>query len=303
MDVFILGIERSATTWIANILEAHPRTEVYMEPLSMYTSCFKDWPSRMEKINQREKYAEYFIKEFNKLKRDKKFLLTHMYDSNFAWQKDFSLAQLLAAKFNSIKARNFLELNFHRRAEDFSFTKSDVSFKVVKELRLNFNSNLLADINPDVKVIVVVRDYASNIKSIMKYVKEGGLNELQSILNLKGNEEDYLSLMNYWVESYNSIIEGLEDSKIEHHIVSHSSLLMNGVEEVQKIFSFIKLDVEDQVVKYLGYSNSDGSGKHNIRRSHNDLLKQKVKAQRELAPLLSEEEVVRAVHPKVQSVL
>src|SRR5699024_11374203 len=86
--IFVLGIERSATTWVSNILDMHPGTELFMEPLSANISGFKDWPNRFKKIQDLSDKAHYFREEFEQLKKRKRFLLTRISDTNLAWNTE-----------------------------------------------------------------------------------------------------------------------------------------------------------------------------------------------------------------------
>ena len=44
--IFILGSERSGSTWLANIFDAHPGVEFYMEPFADYAGIFPEVPGR-----------------------------------------------------------------------------------------------------------------------------------------------------------------------------------------------------------------------------------------------------------------
>jgi hypothetical protein len=297
MDVFILGIERSATTWVSKIIEAHPATEVYMEPLSNYISHFSRWPNRLETITNQEEMVDYFESEFKKIKKDKRFFLTKMSDLKSAWKFDFRLANSLFSRFDVKKARNFIELNFHRRNEDFPFKKRNVSQKIIKELRLNFNAGIIPQLNSDAKVIIVVREYAPNILSIIKYVKRGRLKELQDLLDLQGDKNDYLPVLNYWTTSYTRMIEELEKTGTNYILMSHEAILANGEKEIQKLFDFIGLDFDDQVINYFNYSNRNGDGAHNTNRDRQALLNKITKEKKKVDAHLGEYTI--DVHPKI----
>lgn len=303
MDVFILGVERSATTWLSNILEAHPRTDVYAEPMAIFTTYFEKWPDRFQKIEDQGNMADYFVSEFNKIKKEKRFFLSKIYDSPFTWKLDFKLAKICDVRFKSNKARNYRILNFHRREQDFHFDKTTTtSIDVIKELRLNFNPHLLTHINPQAKIIIVVRNYASNIKSIVKYVKAGRLIELKKLLDLKGSKKDYTVLMNYWLNSYNSLFEGLEDSNLEYITISHKNMLANGEGEIAKLYNFLNLELDEQVVSYFNFSNRSGEGIHNTNRDHRDLLERDKKNKIEMDGYLKVEDI-GTMHKKVKEVI
>lgn len=273
--IFILGIERSATTWVASILDHHPQTDVYMEPLSDYTSRFEQWPDRFTVLNERQEKAAYFEKEFELLKKHRRFLLSRILDTSRAWQWDLNTAQFLSNKGLATAAiRDFLELNYHRKNRKQRIKKEPPLQMVIKELRLNFNAGLIIKLDSSAKVLVIIREMASCVRSIMQQIEKGNLVELKRDLTRKYGDVSPQTVCMYWSESYSTLIETLQDKQVSHRIVNHTDLLESTGETVQDLLSFLQLSSTSAIGDFLAYSNQAGSGKHSTKRDHQTLLDQ-----------------------------
>lgn len=296
--IYILGIERSATTWTANILDHHPQLDVYMEPLSDFNARFKDWPNRFSKLQNPEERTHEFRKEFEILKRHRRLFLTRLTDSPQTWRSDLKLAQLLARKKLAPGfVKDFLETNFHRKGRTISLTKQEPAQIVIKELRLNFNASLIPLIDNKPKVVVLIRDMASNVRSVMTYMDQGYLTELKSDLEKHYGKIDPKILCTYWIESYNELITTLQHHKIPYKITSHTDLLEKPGEATKKIFHFLNLPVAETVSKYLEISDDSSRGVHSTNRNRENLLKQIKKDQNYIYPLVEEELKKIKQHP------
>src|SRR5699024_7018333 len=249
--VFILGIERSATTWVANIVDCHPQAEVFMEPLSRYTSGFKAWPDRFVRIDDSERMATMFASEFEKLKKHKRFFFSRWFNQPWAWRVDFSLADAARKKIQVNRVEDFLELNFHRRSEVFFLPKEPTPDTVIKELRLNFNASIIRQLDKASTIIMVVRDMASNICSMQKQLDEGNLVELKQALFNRYGTIDYESLCNYWWESYRSLLHSLDQLGMNYLIIDHTDLLTDTKTTVEQLFQFMGCEVPQQALCYI----------------------------------------------------
>ncbi len=303
VNLFILGVERSATTWVSNIIEAHPDTCVYMEPISSYVSGLESWPSRFTRLKHLSHWAEYFGDEFKTLRSKKRFLFTQYFDSKYAWDTDYLLASLADQHLNLVSARDFQELNFHRLGNSFEFTKNNCKLSVVKELRLNYNAEIIHYINSDARVIVVTRGYGPVIESIYKQINKGNLNDLKGDISkcCKGKitKKD---LFNYWYESYNKMLKKLDKIGAKKLVLNHKKLL-KGQHDVKSIIRWLDLNESMQVKKYVQYSNKKGSGKKNTHRKLSSLLDKARTSKKRIDARYSftEEYPKRDTHPELIS--
>lgn len=298
MSLFILGIERSATTWASNILEAHPDTEVFMEPMSIYKTRFKEWPNRFEKIADANKMSRYFWEEMNILRNRKRWALTRLTEKSIAWNLDLTLAEFLVQKkMANDHVTDFYELNFHKKNSFGWYPKSENRVDVIKSLRLNFNADLIREIDPQAKVIVVIRDLASTILSIHSQLKRGKLSELRALMETKFGDTGLHSLCHYWQFSYNSLLSGLDDSETPYLVLKHPYMLKNLKKTVGKLMDFSGLEKSDSVYHYLEESNRAGIGLHSTDRDHASLLRQTKKAQNGLPNELKDKIKRADFHP------
>lgn len=296
--IYILGTERSASTWVANILDHHPQVDVYMEPLSSFNSRFKNWPNRFTRFDNPESKADEFKKEFEILRLHSRFLLTRLADSPNAWQTDLKWAQFLVLKKlapNSVK--DFTELNFHRKNRQISVKKQEPLQTAIKEVRLNFNASLISALNAKARVIVTIREMASCVYSMMQLIEQGHLTDLQKDFKEHYGEISPQTLCTYWLESYSVLLDSLENHQIPYEIVSHTSLLENSEAATEKIFHFLNLSMQSSVLRYLEISNQTGEGKHSMKRSSSELLEQIRRDRAYVYPLVEKEMKKIQTHP------
>lgn len=302
--LFILGIERSATTWVSNLMEAHPATSVYVEPMSIYTARFKKWPERFTEIRDTEEKARYFRSEFDILKQHKEWLFTKWFRHPKAWQFDLWLSNLLVRKrMASEAARDFSEINFHRKAQPSVVKYDQVELEVIKELRLNFNAHIIADIDRQARVLVVVRNLFANIQSILNHINQGSLVELQSLLVEHYGNINQETVFKYWRDSYNHLLEKLDQSGVEYLILQHTELIKNSVQQVKKICNFVGLADSAPILNYLTESNKKGAGIHNTNRDHKELLIRNQRAKKEIWPSIQNTFEYSDLHPKLRQII
>lgn len=298
--LFILGIERSATTWVANLMEAHPATRVYVEPMSIYTARFKQWPDRFEEIADTEEKARYFKSEFHILKQHKEWLFTKCFQSPIAWQFDLWLSNLLVRKKMATEAaRDFSEINFHRKAQPSVKKSDEIELEIIKELRLNFNAHIIADIDKKARVLIVVRNLFANIQSILNHISQGSLIELKSLLLEHYGDINEVTVYEYWRDSYNQLLKKLDQSGIEYLILQHTELIKNPEQQVQKLCDIAGLSDSAPILNYLTESNKKGAGIHNTNRDHAALLKRNKRAKKEVWPKIQTMYERSDLHPKL----
>lgn len=300
MSLFILGIERSATTWVSNILDAHPDTDLFMEPMSVFTTRFKQWPNRFEKIEDVEKMSRYFRDEMEVLRSRKRWALTRVSNQSIAWNLDLTIADFLVTKkIASDAIIDFYELNFHRKNSFGSYPKSNNRTDVIKSLRLNFNPDIIQKIDSQARVIVTVRDMASAILSIQKQLNRGNLSELRNLMMNKFGEITPYTLFEYWQLSYNTLLTGLDDTNTPYLVLKHPFMLHSLTETVEKLIHFTGLSDNQAVYRYLEESNRAGSGIHSTNRSRTALIEQSKKAWNELSDQLKSTILKTNFHPSL----
>ncbi|WP_441000355.1 sulfotransferase [Fodinibius sp. SL11] len=302
--VFILGIERSATTWVSNLLEAHPDTCVYVEPMSAITARFKEWPDRFEQIEDVKQKADYFNSEFEILKRHKNWMLTNVSSNALAWQFDLWLSNWLVRKQLATEAaRDFSEINFHRKTQPFVKKNKELKIEVIKELRLNFNPAIIRHIDNSARVLVIVRDIFANIESILNHIEQGNLAELKQVLLKHYGQINAEIIYKYWRDSYNSLFKGLEDYNIEYMTLEHTAFIQYPECEINNLCTFVQIDDSNSILNYLYQSNKKGKGIHNTNRSHDALQKRNTKAKKKVWPKIRHLVNIEELHPELRKIV
>ncbi|WP_251923645.1 sulfotransferase domain-containing protein [Salinibacter ruber] len=302
IDGFVLGVERSATTWISNILEAHPRTCVYMEPLGSHVSGFDCWPERFSRVQGMNHWAQYFQDEFARLKRRNRFLLTRYLDGEVVWEMDDLLASLADQYLNSSLGKDFRGLNFHRLNNDFVFSSPECSLSIVKEVRLNYNPEIIRYINNDAKVIVVVRGYGAVVESIYKHFRKGNLVDLKSEMKKYRKKITRRAIFKYWYESYNTLLNRLDKDNVEYKVIKHKEILKKS-KNIEEVLRWLGMDGSGKVKEYIEKSNRKGRGKHSTCRDASHLLEKAQKSKMRIRSRFSffDKYPKENTHPVLQS--
>lgn len=300
--IFIAGIERSASTWVSNLLDSHPDTEVFMEPLSVFTTRFQEWPNRFEIFDDFEEKAFYFRSELSVLRGRKRWLFTGLSEQSLAWNIDLTLAEFFVRKnLASNHVKDFFELNFHRKDNFQWFPKSNSErVDVVKTLRMNFNPSLFERVDSSSKIIITVRDMASNVRSILKQMDQGNLSELRAVLAKKYGSIDVNTVFKYWRDSYNSLFSYADSGATKIFIFDHTEMLFNPDRVVRELMDFTGLGNLDSVQSYLEASNRSGQGIHNTNRSHSKLLNQIEQDKEYIYPRIDESLLSTDLHPQLE---
>ncbi len=109
--VFILGCERSGSTWLSNIIDANPDVEFFMEPFATQIDIFPGFPERNFYLeNCRDNLLEFLKGEYEKLPQMK--YLFYKRGNHFYIRILDSLAVLFyAAIVNALRCRVPRRLN------------------------------------------------------------------------------------------------------------------------------------------------------------------------------------------------
>ena len=84
---FILGCERSGSTWLSNVLDAHPDIEFFMEPFADYADLFPGFAGRNLYIeHQSDAMADVLSDGYENLLRNKYFLF-YRREKSLHWKK------------------------------------------------------------------------------------------------------------------------------------------------------------------------------------------------------------------------
>ncbi len=295
-NIFILGCERSGSTWLSNIFDAHSKVEYFMEPFADYIDIFPGFPDRnfyYPPIPNEE--VEQFVLEKMTLLPKYKYYLFYAPSKKLYLQKiDFFLygaARKLSTTLKqplNINLLRFSVLNLNRiQGAIEPIKKSNLTHKLYKELRLNFKINLLARCYSDATYIVTIRNPYAQIQSIIELFGRGSLGELKKYLRTFGLQnynnprferfrpilaqyhqfELSVKLLLWWIINYETLIEDLRANSLDHMIVYHEELSDDPAKRVSYLMDRCSLKLSDEVSRYI-LESSQKSGSKNPVDTH-----------------------------------
>ena len=288
--LFVLGVERSGSTWLANLVDSSPDVLSYMEPFTEVTDLFRGFPDRLTHMSEAGSFLrDEIVETLEGLPRYKYFGLEGAGSPGWLrrlnWRSQRALHRmydLLGAGWNRSRLR-YGELNFNRAGnpEVFEFDKSERPDCVaIKELRLNFKAGVLAEVFPEARTMVILRNPLAQIDSILRRIAEDSLVYLRRFLGvffesiagqerfrefrepIDGLPDDELvaRAVAYWFVNYTTLLEDLRASGLEHRVVLHEDLCEDPMAETTGVFEFADLELTPQTRTYVRQSSQTPGG-------------------------------------------
>lgn len=291
--IFILGCERSGSTWLANIFDALPDSVLYMEPFAPFAGLFPDVPDRNTYANPDTESLEISVREgYQRLYKAKYPLFYKPNRSIYLKRVDQILVRTyirvttsLGLPVGSVTDQyRLLNLNASKipiRRQVKKHVKCGRPVEVTKELRLNFKVRLLASVFPDARYIVMLRDPGAQIASIERLLQRGGLDELKGSLSSFGEKvrtcdrfSNYWDAMDltdwehdrqamlalWWVINYQVLLDDLQLHGLDYCVIYHEEICQNPEIVVDQMLGFCGLAVDPNVQAYLNYSTQNENG-------------------------------------------
>jgi len=187
--VFVLGTQRSGTTWVSNIFDSHPRVIHVYEPFAPDADLFPYFPNEFED-------RELSEGEMRRLQHDVERLSDHrsrFFDQATAGERRFRFETAMMKRIHRFnrKARRrslnfatrFIMLQQNRMGQDpvaYFYKAPDADWLAIKEVRLYFRVPLLARAFPHAKFIHLVRHPGAVVNSMCHYMSQGRLGELRA---------------------------------------------------------------------------------------------------------------------------
>jgi len=285
----ILGVERSGSTWLANIIDAHPESQLYMEPFAPRMELFPDFPDRLVYLRGLNQMLSEHLQRGLKELGGAKYSLYHRRGESrlrrkLVYRALYPLQDLVTRGMRTlgfevpVRHLRFKNLNKNRIENPYLNRLSEAappSLVALKELRLNFKVGMIRSLWPDAQVLVVIRNPLSQIASILRLIKNGKLHDLRSALcvfiqharegrrfekyrrGLSALNEDRLDhqATAYWFLTYGTLLEDLDRNEVSYRIVRHERLSQAPDQERRKILEFVGLSDEPQTKEYVSWSS------------------------------------------------
>ena len=281
--LFILGTERSGSTWLANILDAAPSTVLFMEPFCAPVAMLPEFPEAAVFVGKSDQILSHFLRSEMPLRLfgNKTFLFRRsISDPNYFRLERLVVALAKRSRLRLVrdKIRNFELLNLNRLDSSSKlYHKNPLPDQaIVKELRLAGKIPLLLSAFPDARFVVIVRHPCATVHSILRWFTKGRLSELRRTMGTylerieaqsvgrmyageidacrKGTLAHLVGL--YWRISYETIASNLNSRKFAT-IVAYEELAARPPEVTRRIFQETGIPWASSVDDYLEYSTSN----------------------------------------------
>jgi hypothetical protein len=326
--VFILGAERSGSTWMANILGAHPAVDLYMEPFVGRTRLFGAVPDRNAYLATAGPALVDAVRAgFARLPGAKHGLLHRPGRPALLARLDRALAQThealsrRAGRPLSHRVERYAALNLGALAVPFrapAQPRTGPPVTVVKELRVNFKVALLAAAFSGARCVVVLRHPGAQIASVLRHFERGRLGELRRSLTAlpdclascprlapylpEGDPPDprrdpAAALALWWVANYDVLIGDLAAHGLDHRVVLHEDLSADPAGVVPGLLDFCGLPPAPEVEDYLRASTTRGPASDSSVDTHRVSAAYAEGAVRDVDPALRDT-IARVVRPE-----
>lgn len=284
--VFVLGCERSGSTWISNVLDSHPGIEYYMEPFAEDLQLYPGFPNRNHYLQVKNNNLKQNLLTNTHQLSSVKYPFLYTRGRKILWKAiDFYSVKLfmLINKLlpfpvpMSLRRYNSLNLNWSKTPFRYQKLKNvNVDVEVIKELRLNFKVALIKSAYPKAKVLIIIRHPGAQIESIIRLMREGHLNELrrslesfysyvsssnrfskyEKVVSLLDQQDMDRKLILWWLINYEVLISDCKSYCLDYKVVYHEELSGKPISEFRNILSFINATMSPVVEEYIRFSSS-----------------------------------------------
>ncbi|HEX6791344.1 MAG TPA: sulfotransferase [Candidatus Krumholzibacteria bacterium] len=279
---FLLGCERSGSTWLANILDAHEGVELMMEPFAPHARLFAEFPPRHVHIAQSSAGLEEMVRRGLPATLPRKYSLLYrpgrparLRAIDAALVREFRrvhrrlrLTPPLSSLQWELLNLNLSEIPTHLRARK----QWPPVHYAVKELRLNLKVPVLRGAFPEARYVVIVRNPAAQLTSIRRWFEQGRLGELAASLKtladhtlrspeleryrpwLGSSDRDDL-LVAWWFINYETLIGDLERTGAKMLLIRHEEMSAEPEAGARALFEFLGLPPSRSAAGFVSASS------------------------------------------------
>ncbi len=235
--LFILGTQRSGTTWLSNIFDSHPDCLHFYEPFAPAYGLFPYFPEEFQFVEPPSPYlAERLRADVPALvaKRSRLFDPVHASRREFLFEARVmgaleALNRYLKSEHLQFAAQfNLLHLNRIGQEPFAWFEKSEtIRLRAIKDVRLYFKVLLLADVFPDARFLHVLRHPAAVLSSMDRYLKQGRLVEIRDNIHLFADTVREQRRF----ESYDGLLARVQAGPLHEKLAAYWRIANESIEE------------------------------------------------------------------------
>jgi len=288
--VFILGCQRSGTTWLANIFDSSPDTLLFMEPFSVPYGIFPDFPESSYIFESSSPFLDNYLQyEVVRLLLHYKPLISRrsLYDPYWFRTERFLARLILQYRrilplFIVDRVRKFELLNLNRTDNSLPIYAKKISpdYWVIKELRLFGKITILRNTFPKAHFVSIIRHPCATVQSILVWFERGYLTELRSDLNtffekieIQRTAHQYKSLVQkfrngnlahkvalYWRISNEVMYRQLDECPKANNLI-YEQLALKPLETIESLFAGVGIELSKSTLDYVKYSSKSLNNK------------------------------------------
>jgi hypothetical protein len=282
---FLLGLQRSGSTWLTNIFDAHEQAWVFMEPFAPDYGIFPEFPETNFFLEESSPALRALLREQmpERLLHFKQLFGSRALRSARWFRAERSLVRLMLARSRLLpelvqsRVRKTELLNLNRMDPHAPVVDKDAPPRtwIIKELRLAGKIRLLRDAFPDARFVVLLRHPCANVHAIAAWFARGRLKELRRDLNSfvatlsaqrlgeryqkqleacrLGDETHRLAL--YWRVHNEALVEELAQHAAAL-VLTYEELASSPQSTAARILEFCGLPPSDSVLRYVTASST-----------------------------------------------
>lgn len=281
---FVLATERSGSTWLANIFDAHPQTLLLMEPFTPSLQLFPAVPPRHVYVSKPSpQVIDAVWSSWTSLESAKHSLLSRPGCPRALDAVDEKVLFLMSRAARRVGLRPNLRLSrqhhlnlhqLHVPTDRRTRKRKGHLIEVIKELRLNFKVPLLQRTFPGSRYVVIVRHPGAQLGSIVRMMSRGRLVELRAslpALTTLVNDSDRFAeyreaaahadsferlLAFWWIVNNDVLLHDLDRLRCPYEVLRHETLSESPLEEAERALAHVGLASTAEVRDFVQWSSS-----------------------------------------------
>lgn len=286
--LFLLGNQRSGTTWITNVLNRSPAVMIFYEPFEKGLGAFPDFPEEPVYVERPSsalrtalggQYAAMLDRQSRYFRRSRltRYLAACACD---ALVRAGHCGLGVGLSRGRLKALEQLRVvnQWHGEYIRQHLTPKGASVRpFIKETRLHLKLGTLRTVFPDTRIALIMRHPYPVIRSTVKWFEQGRLQELQRKLTyffdiyrsqrlpadlpaevlemgLEGDVEN--KLLAHWLIANETALDFCERHPESALVLTYEGLCRHPLHDFRRLFAFYGIEFDDISRRYAAASSS-----------------------------------------------
>lgn len=284
--LFLLGNQRSGTTWVTNVLNRSPEVIIFYEPFEKGLGAFPDFPEEPIYVERPSsdlrtvlgsQYAMLLNRQSRYFRRNRLTRYLVAYTCNTlvrAGRHGIGLPHSRLKALEQLRVINQWHSKYIRR----HLTPKGISVRpFIKETRLHLKLGVLRAAFPNTRIALIMRHPYPVIRSTVKWFKRGRLQELQRKLiyffdiyrsqrlpaglpeevlkmGLEGSMEN--KLLAHWLIANETALDFCERHPESALVLTYEGLCQHPLRDFRRLFEFYGIEFDAASHRYVAASSS-----------------------------------------------